>query len=269
MKTCGHTMGTPELDIFEAVELFSQIGYDGIEVRCAADGQINPEAIQRDQIAKISDCAKTHGIEFACLTPYAKNYVDPIERDKSTREMRQTIEVAEALGCTRVRSYGGIEAEGAWHPSVEGIREVGRMAADHGVTICIENHAGTLTMSAADTVAFVEDIGLDNVGILYDHAWVCVAGKETIEEAVEMQLPYLRHAHVKDWRFIDGDVHNREACLLGEGDVGWPVVLQTLKEKGYSGYLSDEYEKKWHPDKLPDAAIGMTKNRKYVLSYIS
>lgn len=269
MKTCGHTMGTPDLDMFEAIKLFAEIGYDGIEVRCAADGQIDPESISADRIAKIIDCAKEHGIEFACLTPYYKNYVSPAEREKSLNGMRKTIEVAEALGCARVRSYGGIEAPDAWRPSVEGVREVGRIAADHGVTICVENHAGTLTMSAADTVRFVEDVGLDNVGILYDHAWVHAAGKETIEQAIEMQLPHLRHAHVKDWKFIGGDLSKHEACLLGDGGIDWPAVLRTLKAKGYGGYLSDEYEKKWYPDKLPDAAIGMKKNREYVLRYIS
>ncbi|NOZ20595.1 MAG: sugar phosphate isomerase/epimerase [Planctomycetes bacterium] len=269
MKTCGHTMGTPDRDIFQAIQLFALIGYDGIEVRCAPDGQIDPLSISPDEIRRIIDCALECGIDFACLTPYAKNYVDPAERKKTLAEMRKTIEVAEALGCARVRSYGGIEADGAWGPSVEGVRETGRIAAGHGVTICVENHAGTLTMSAADTVRFVEDVGLDNVGILYDHAWVRVAGQETIEEAIDMQMPYLRHAHVKDWKFVDGEVSNREACLLGEGDIDWPTVLRMLRVKGYDGYLSDEYEKKWHPDKLPDAAIGMKKNREYVLRHIS
>ncbi|MEW6360258.1 MAG: sugar phosphate isomerase/epimerase family protein [Planctomycetota bacterium] len=265
MKTCGHTMGTPDLDIFQAIRLFADIGYDGIEVRCAPDGQIDPLSITPDRIKLILDCARERGIAFACLTPYAKNYVDPAERKKTLHEMRRTIEVAEALGCTRVRSYGGIEAKGAWGPSVEGVRETGRIAAGHGVTICVENHAGTLTMSAADTVRFVEDVGLENVGILYDHAWVHVAGKETIEEAIAMQMPYLRHVHVKDWKFIGGDVNKREARLLGEGDIAWPTVLRTLKAKGYDGYLSDEYEKKWHPAHLPDADVGMRKNREYVL----
>lgn len=271
MKTCGHTMGVPDRDIFEAIRLFSEIGYDGIEVRCAADGQIDPESVTPDRLAQIAEAADRGRIKVACLTPYYKNYVDPVERKKSVHGMRKTIEAAQALNCARVRSYGGIETRDAdgWRKSVEGVREVGKIAADHGVTICVENHIGTLTMSAADTVRFVEDVGSVNVGILYDHAWVHVAGKETIRQAIDMQKPYLRHAHVKDWKFLGGDVNKRQACLLGEGDIDWPAVLRALKETGYEGYLSDEYEKQWHPKHLPDAAIGMKQNREYVLKRLA
>ena len=38
-------MGTPGRDIFEVIKLFKTIGYDGIEVRVAKDGQIDSEAI--------------------------------------------------------------------------------------------------------------------------------------------------------------------------------------------------------------------------------
>jgi len=273
MKLCGHTMGTPKRNIFEAIELFSKIGYDGIEIRCAADGHVDPERITNPEIEKIKAAASAAGLEIACLTPYYKDYVAPEAREKSLAGMRRTIEVAEALGCGRVRSYGGItpppgvSAREVWDKTVSAMKELGRFAADHGVTICIENHAGTLTMSAEDTTNFVKDVGLESVGILYDQAWVEVAGKETIEEAVRMMAPYIKHAHVKDWKFIGGDRQNRKACLMGEGDIDWPQTIRCLKEAGYDGFLSDEYEKHWVPE-LPDAAVGMKYNRDYVLKLI-
>ena len=38
MKLAGHTMGTPEYTLFEAVDLFADMGLDGIEVIVQTDG---------------------------------------------------------------------------------------------------------------------------------------------------------------------------------------------------------------------------------------
>ena len=38
MKIAGHTMGTPEYSLFEAMELFAEIGLAGIEIIIQTDG---------------------------------------------------------------------------------------------------------------------------------------------------------------------------------------------------------------------------------------
>ena len=39
-----------------------------------------------------------------------------------------------------------------------------------------------------------------------------------------------------------------QLCLLGEGDVPLQQMLQLLVEKGYDGYFTLEWEKKWCPE---------------------
>jgi sugar phosphate isomerase/epimerase len=46
MKLAGHTMGTPEYTLQEAIRLFADIGLDGIEIIVANDGY--PCAIPQD-----------------------------------------------------------------------------------------------------------------------------------------------------------------------------------------------------------------------------
>jgi sugar phosphate isomerase/epimerase len=187
--------------------------------------------------------------------------------------MKRAVEVAAALGCTRVRAYGGIlppagfTKEAAWEKAVTAVREIGQFAAPHGVKLCVENHIGTLTMSAADTVRFVRDVGLANVGILFDYAWVYVAGQESPAEAVELMRRQIFHVHVKDWKFSGPAMEKRQACLLGEGDLGWRTVLLLLYSTGYDGYLSIEYEKHWAPS-LPDASIGMLQYVQTIKEYL-
>ena len=45
-------------------------------------------------------------------------------------------------------------------------------------------------------------------------------------------------------------------------------IMPALKEIGYSGYISDEYEKLWYPDFLPEPEIGMKHNLEYVRKFI-
>ena len=39
-----------------------------------------------------------------------------------------------------------------------------------------------------------------------------------------------------------------------------------LSDSGYDGWLSLEYERRWYPEQLPDAAIGMKKSAEYLRS---
>ena len=55
---------------------------------------------------------------------------------------------------------------------------------------------------------------------------------------------------------------------MGEGTVRWPEALQALREVGYTGYVSDEYEKYWYPQELPEPEIGMKHNLEYAKKFL-
>lgn len=262
-------MGTPKMDAFQAMQFFAELGHDGIEFRCAADGQVNPDAYDPNWGQSVLRMAQELGIEIACLTPYYKNYVDPGCRAAEVAGMQKVIDIAADLHCTRVRSYGGIMPtdsfpfETTWERTVLGIQEVADYAAARGVEIVVETHIGSLTLTAAQTVKMVQDVARSNVGILFDYAWVHYAGEETAVEAVRLCGPHIRHCHVKDWTYEAGDRDKRLSALMGRGHVDWPQALAALGRVGYSGYLSDEYEKYWH-DHLPEPQVGMKHNLEYV-----
>ena len=54
---------------------------------------------------------------------------------------------------------------------------------------------------------------------------------------------------------------------MGEGSVPWPEVFAALRGVGYDGWITDEYEKYWHPE-LPEPAEGMPRNLAYVQSLL-
>lgn len=276
VKFSGHTMGAPGRDIYECIKLFSEIGYDGIEVRVHPTGQIDSETVTEAELAKILAFAKSNNIEFSCLTSYYQNYVNPEKRDSEIAKSKRVAEVAAALECPMMRLYGGVEPfseqgiwfADVWSRTVSGIREVAQHANKLGVKICIETHIGSLTMSVRDTVRLIEDVNMPNVGMLFDYAWVEMGGVESGAEAVKAASKYLYHCHVKDWKLESRIPLKKQSCLMGEGTVKWTEVLPALKEIGYSGYISDEYEKLWYPADLPEPEIGMKHNLEFCKKFM-
>ncbi len=271
IKFSGHTMGAPKCNIYQVIDLFKAIGYDGIEVRVAADGQIDSETLTDDEARKIYAAAQAKGMEFSCLTSYYQNFVKLDERDGVIKNLKRVIEIAALLHCPLVRVYGGVEPFSqpgtwfcdCWTRTVEGIREVALYAAKFGVRICIETHIGSLTMSVRDTVRLIEDVNMANVGMLLDYAWVELAGVESGAETIHKAACHISHVHIKDWKLESRIPLKKKSCLMGEGTVCWEEALKALREIGYTGYVSDEYEKYWYPQELPEPEIGMKHNLEY------
>jgi len=280
IKFAGHTMGAPGRDIYQCIDLFHQIGYDGLEVRVHfKDGaQINSETITNDEVKKIGVAAKAANLEFACLTSYYKDFSTPGAYEGTVKNLKRVAEIASDLECPIIRCYGGMEPyalaphkvwfNDVWTTSVKGIREVAEYAGKLGVGIVIETHVASLTMSVRDTARVIQDVGMSNVGMLFDYAWVETAGVEHGAAAVRAAAPYIRHVHIKDWTMTSRVPLVKRSQLMGQGTVDWIPVLQELQKIGYSGYVCDEYEKHWYPEELPEPEIGMKHNLEFVKSHL-
>jgi L-ribulose-5-phosphate 3-epimerase len=275
MKIAGHTMGTPDLNLRGAMRLFSKIGFQGIEVRCAKDGQLDTTTVDDAFLQLVRDWQAETGVEITCLTSYFKDFVTD-RREAELDGLKQVVEIAAKLDVPMVRVYGGLDPvpEGYtraqdWERTASGIREIGLLAKEHSIEVCVETHNGSLTLSATDTVSMVEMVDLDNVGILFDYAWIHWAKAESPAEAVKLCAPYLRYVHYKDWQidWDQPDAGQRQARLMGAGSVPWPEVFAALREVGYDGWVTDEYEKYWHPE-LPEPEEGMARNLAYVQSLL-
>jgi sugar phosphate isomerase/epimerase len=278
MIIAGHTLGTPGRDLAEALRLFGTAGLDAAEVIYqddypAAISPSDPRSAQ--QAAAIADA---EGVPIVALTPYTTsiNSVDAARWQQGIDEFRACLEAAHTVGATRVRVYAG-----AWHPGDtdharhwEQLRSaltvLAPEAADAGVVLCVENHFGTMTQTAAYTARLVSEVGHPSVRVLYDQANLTFTHDETWQEAFAVQGELVGHVHVKDLVFKDPEAPFRasdtarvkaeeravRSRVIGTGVVPWPDILSELVRRGYDDVLSIEYEYRWHPQDLPDPAIG-------------
>ena len=202
------------------------------------------------------------------------------------------IDYCSILGAKYIRIYGGNIAPGEendhWNEKhvrlVESMRCLGDKAKEKGVTLVIENHFNTMTLTAHQSADTIREIDHENVKILYDQANLTFTCNEEYEEAIDIQKGLIGYIHVKDLIFKsrnkafissndvshpDEDSRNVVTRIVGEGVLDWPAILDKVKQTGYDGWLSLEYERRWHPDDIPDASIGMKKSADYLKSILS
>jgi sugar phosphate isomerase/epimerase len=123
--------------------------------------------------------------------------------------------------------------------TVEGLRDVARVAADFGISIGVEPYrvtSGALVTTLPDTVALVDEIDAPNVGVVLDlwHAWD-LAG---IEDDIRRHAGRLVGVQVNDWRQPTRSWADR--VLPGDGIIDLPALFRALDEGGYRGWYDLE-----------------------------
>lgn len=281
MQLLGHTLGTPDMDVPSALRLFSDVGLDGAEVIWQDGYQSGLPEGDFGAAEQARSLADSLNLTIQCLTPYmtAINSIESADRQRDLERFRLCIQTAERIGVPFLRVYAGafnpLEEDTAVYDRkrkllVAALQELGDYAAERGVVLCVENHFGTMAVTAKETVELMEAVSSDSVAILYDQANLTFTHAEEYVEAIAVQRPWIRHVQAKDLVFTDPDkpfvasevarvsaeqraVRSR---VVGDGILDWEAIIDSLLDAGYDGALSFEYEARWHPQDLPPAVEG-------------
>ncbi|PYY39700.1 sugar phosphate isomerase/epimerase [Curtobacterium sp. MCPF17_046] len=286
MKIAGHTLGTPDQTVPEALQLFRRAGLDGAEVIYQDDYKSGLPVRDEAAAVEAARVADGEGIPIIGLTPYttAINATDETVRREAVEELRSAIDTAQTVGANRVRVYSG-----AWQPDqqdhaahwtqlVRSFEELSGAAADASVVLCAENHFGTMTQTAQDTAKLVRAVNSPSVRVLYDQANLTFTHDEDVDAAFAIQGDLIGHVHVKDLVFKDPNapfvasetarVHAEERAVtsrvVGDGSLAWSRILRRLREVGYDDVLSLEYEYRWHPQDLDDPETGFRRGAEHL-----
>ena len=250
MKFSFSTLGCPDWEYQRVLDEAKKCGYDGVEIRGIA-GEMRAEkigcfAIGHQQTAR--HMAETAGVKLIGFGSSA-SFHDPDRRDEMMADARAAIDVAAALGMGFVRVFGDRIAEGDDEAQiiarvVSGARSLCDYAAGSGVMILQEVH-GNFNL-AGRVLRVADGVSRENFGVLWDVAHSDKTYGDDWMEFYRQIRPLVRHVHFKDHvRGTDGAFR---LCSTGAGDIPLIPILKTLVNDGYQGYVSLEWEKKWHPD---------------------
>jgi sugar phosphate isomerase/epimerase len=248
----GGTEGEEERTLLEIIDEAPKYGLDGLELLAV---QFASE--ERQYINELKQKAAANALDIYALSLH-HNFVnpDPEARNQQVEFVLRWLDHAEALGAPIVRVFGGrwgtvsnfidlMARNGLEDPlpgyeyqegvkwNVEAFQRCAEKAADLGIVLALENHWG-LTYSAQGVLDILEGVNSPALKVALD----CGNFRENTYEQLEQLVEHTVLVHAK--------------CYHGGGifytlDVDYPRVVRMLKDVGYNGYLSIEYEGKADP----------------------
>ncbi len=262
LRIAFSTLACPDWTLAEVLDAAVGLGYQGLELRLLDGKLIDPvvhaadveQAVQRSRSRKIEVCA----FDTSCRLAAA----DPRERARTLEDLRAWIVLARRCAVPVLRVFGGADPDDGDAADVRlagAIEQILPVCAGSGVTVALETHDA---YSSARRVARVLDrISSSGGGALWDSHHPYRMG-ESPAQVAEALGPRIVHVHVKDARRVaaGGDW---QLVPLGEGEVPVREQLATLLRIGYRGWISVEWEKKWHPELAPPE-IALPQHREWL-----
>jgi len=267
-----------KIDLFGTIKMAAEIGFDGIEF--AGFGSDAEGADQIEFAKKVKDATAEAGLAMMSWTIGA-DFLRAASVEDEIARLRGQVDICQALGAPMMRH----DATGGFPDRKNGLAEyiealplvakgyagVTEYAAGKGIKTMIENH-GFFFQDSDRVEALINKVGNPNFGALVDIGNFLCADEEPMR-AVKRMAPYAFHVHAKDfhvkcpcadpgegWFRSRGGVPLR-GSIIGHGNVNTKACIDILKEAGYDGFLSIEFE--GMEDNRRAVEIGLANLRRY------
>ncbi|GAB3985607.1 sugar phosphate isomerase/epimerase [Spirosoma daeguense] len=246
------TLGCPKWTLDQILKTASSEGYEAIEIRGIQGELFLPKCPEFSTPTKIAETRKrfTDSNVKVCNLGASTNLhiMDPAKREKNMDEARQFIDLAQQLSCPYVRVFPNDlpknqDREQTINLISEGLSELGHYAQKANVTVLLESHGEVIWKDIL--LRIMKQAEQPNVGLIWDIFNMWSVTKEPPKEVYQTLKKYIRHAHIKDGKLVDGKPHY---TFVGQGEAPLKEAIDSLKEGGYAGYYSFEWEKMWHPE---------------------
>lgn len=236
-----------------------EMGFDGIEF---IDLRV-PEGMTEEEYAKALRAESERvGLPIIAYTISA-DLLSEKGLEAEIERVCKKIDVAEILGAKVLRhdaawsvpdgakSYVGFEQ--VLPTLVEGCRKITEYAKAKGIVTSIENH-GFFCQDSERVEKIVTGVADSNFGVLIDIGNFCCVD-ENSANAVGRLAPFAKHVHAKDFHIKSGNGLNPgegffksrggnylRGSIIGHGNIPVYQCINILKDKGYDGWISVEFE---------------------------
>jgi sugar phosphate isomerase/epimerase len=239
------TLAFPDTTLATAVSLGRSWGYTGVELRLIDGELIDPSMAAADR-ARVRQT-----VTAARLPVVAVDSSIRLTGEDPGPELRRFLELASDWEAPLVRVFGGPLAPDGPERRAElaaaaRVLETAAVDAERlGVAIGVETHdAFSAAAVVADLLALVPSPA---VGAVWDSHHPHRVGESPADVYASLGDRILL-AQVKDARRDPAREDGWQLVLLGEGEVGVAEMLALLHAGGYPGWISVEWEKRWHPE---------------------
>lgn len=218
------------------IKKVADLGFDILEISCAPLPRLKD-----DELFRLRDLAKDHGIILtAGYGPTADQNLSSPDPNVVKNAKEFFTGLLKQLEKMDIHSIGGglnsywpvdyskpIDKRRDWEIGVQNVREVAKVAQDCGIDYCLEclnRFEGYLLNTAAEGVAFCEEVGLPNVKLLLDTFHMNIE-EDSFYDAILTAGKYLRRLHT-------GETNRK---VPGKGRIPWREIGDALVKIRFDG----------------------------------
>lgn len=244
------TLGCAELSLPQICELLAQFSLHQLEIR-AVDGRLDLPQWASDAgwlPSRATALLAQHDIRFRVADSSFKLVGND---EKSRAELQQFSAWADSWGARYVRVFGGstwgqVLTEADYDQAARAVAwwQQERNKHSWSVELLLETHDAFSASGPCRNL--LTRLG-EPIGLIWDshHTWRL--GGESPRESWSQLSTWIRHVHVKDSITKPSARHPFTYVLPGDGEMPLPEVIEILCEHRFSGMVSLEWERLWHP----------------------
>jgi sugar phosphate isomerase/epimerase len=266
-----------EMDVLQVLQWIADNGGEHVEIVPAGfslsdNGKLVSALVKKAGELNLDISSYTIGAGF--IDKNDKEFEEESER------VKREVDIAKALGVRFMRH------DAAFRPAdnaslsqfekdlpimAEACRRIADYAGTYGITTSVENH-GFHVQASERVLRLLNAVDRKNFKTTLDIGNFICADEDPLS-AVKRNIPFASMVHVKDfylrpasadpgegWHLTAGGRYRRGA-IAGHGDIGVEALIKVVKDSGYDGYISIEFE--GMEDCRIGSRIGMENTRRY------
>lgn len=218
---------------------------------CKSLGLVAMEGVGREHYPFIREL----GLKISLVSSHGwqRGVCDPAQHDFCEKALREAIDVAVAIDCSKVITFtgllpAGMDRQEAERNCIAGWKRVIGYAERNRITLCLEHlnsrddthpmkgHPGYFGDDVDQCVRMIEQIGSPSMKLLFDIYHVQIMHGDVIRR--------IRRYH-------NVVAHYHTAGVPGRGElddtqeVNYPAVMRAILETGYEGFVAQEFIPTW------------------------
>lgn len=248
--------------LLHVIDCLAEQGVTAIEF--SGIDKTDPAKVLRRAATLRKRCEK-HGLNIIGYCVGAELLRDPRPQAQAITNVKRHVDIAQTLGVPVMRhdiTHGDFTAlkkhtgpttfNAALKIVIPAIREIADYAATRNIKTSLENH-GFYCQAPNRVEKIITKVNHPNFGLTMDTGnFLCVNADPVA--AVKQLVKYAFHIHVKDFHIkpkksapTTGWIHTPTSiairgAITGHGQVDIPAQLKLIRQAGYDGYLSLEFE---------------------------
>lgn len=220
-------------------DLARELGYAAMCMRASQAGIKTP----LEQITQVKKILAGRGLPVSMVTGDIPIPANDEHAPDALRNITPYLDLTALLGADLIRIGMKTDEDIAW------AQRAADEAAERKIRLAHQSHTRSLFETVEESVSVLKRVGRPNFGIIYEPANLDLCGQDYGPETIRRFAPWLFNVYLQNHRlnpegsmtlntWVRGPAPHDPVPLQETGGIDFPVIMRTLEELGYDGYVT-------------------------------